>query len=84
MMKKLVPLGHHDFPVTNFTRICILGLQPVTYMQSLSHFSNTLSYLNLFIINHIWSLYIENTIQMEDKRNTLIKLKQLGILQNRR
>lgn len=79
-----MPLGHHDSPVTNLTRICILGLQPVTCMQSLSRFSNTLSYLNLLIINHTWSLYIENTIQMEDKRNTLIKLTQLGILQNRR
>lgn len=77
-MQKLMQLGHRDFPVINLTGICILGLEPVTYMQSLSHFSNTPSYLNLFIINHIWSLYIENTIQMEDKRNTLIKPKQVG------
>lgn len=51
-------------------------------MHYLSHFSNTLSHLNLFIINHIWSLYIQNTIQMKDKRNTLIKLKLEWILQN--
>lgn len=54
----------------------------MTYMHYLSHFSNTLSHLNLFIINHIWSLYIQNTIQMKDKRNTLIKLKLERILQN--